>query len=129
MIHRNSPYDWGLGFCCIKVPKKETDLWDCATGSGAEQVNNVAEGEIKQLTDQFYITLRAYFGQMPSARRKAHPGRPTTPEDLLNPDRPRSWSEAYEIEQLLVHLFDEETLKTELDVRSLEARRTFHPLY
>ena len=48
-------------------------------------------------------------------------------KDLLNSTQSRSWSDAYEIEQMLVHLFDEETLKIELGVRSLEAHRTLHP--
>jgi hypothetical protein len=79
------------------------------------------------LTDQFYVTLRAYFSRMQALDGKLSPDALQRLKDLLNPDRPRSWSEAYEIEQMLVHLFDDETLRTELDVRSLEARRTFHP--
>src|SRR5262245_41528155 len=88
------------------------------------QLNSVAEGEIKQLTDQFYITLRAYFASVQKLEGKVSPDAVQRLKTLLNPDQPRSWSEAYEIEQLLVHLFDEETLKTELHVRSLEARKT-----
>lgn len=93
---------------------------------GGGQANSVAEGEIKQLTDQFYVTLRAYFARMEALDGKLTPDALQRLKDLLNPNRPRSWSEAYEIEQMLVHLFEEETLKTELGVRSLEARGTFH---
>jgi hypothetical protein len=88
--------------------------------------NSAAEGEIKQLTDQFYVTPRAYVAKMQALDGKLTPDALQRLKDLFNPDRPRTWSEAYEIEQLLVHLFDEETLRTELGVRSLEARRTFH---
>jgi hypothetical protein len=94
---------------------------------GGGQANNVAEGEIKQLTDQFYVTLRANFARMQALEGKLTPDALQRLKDLLDPDRRRSWSEAYEIEQMLVHLFEEETLKTELGVRSLEARGTFHP--
>jgi hypothetical protein len=91
------------------------------------QTNNIAEGEIKQLTDQFHVTLRAHFARMPALDGQLAPVTLQRLKDLLNPDRPRSWSEAYEIEQILVHLYDEETLKTELDVRGLEARTAFRP--
>jgi hypothetical protein len=89
---------------------------------GGGHANSVAEGEIQQLTDQFHVTLRAHFARMSTLDGKLAPGALQRLKDLLSPDRPRSWSEAYEIEQMLVHLYDEETLKTELDVRGLEAR-------
>jgi hypothetical protein len=94
---------------------------------GDGQANSVTEGEIKELTDQFYITLRACFARMQALDEKLAPEALQRLKDLLNPKQQRSWSEAYEIEQMLVHLFDEETLKTELGVRSLEAYRTLHP--
>ena len=31
---------------------------------GGRQANSVAVGEIKELTDQFYVTLRAYYARM-----------------------------------------------------------------
>jgi hypothetical protein len=91
-----------------------------------KEANSVADGEIKQLTDQFYVTLRAYVAKMHSLDGKLAPDALQRLKDLLSSNRPRSWTEAYEIEQLVVHLFDEETLRTELRVRRLEARRTFH---
>lgn len=90
------------------------------------QTHSVAEGEIKELTDQFYVTLRAYFTRIQALDGKLAPDVLQRLKELLNHEQPRSWSDAYEIEQILVYLFDEETLKTELGVRSLEARRTFH---
>ena len=94
---------------------------------GSGQANSVAAGEIKELTEQFYITLRAYFAGVRALDGKPAPAALQRVEALLKPDAPRSWSQAYEIEQMLVHLFDEETLKTELGVRSLEARTTLCP--
>jgi hypothetical protein len=35
-------------------------LWGWLRGG---QANSVAEGEIKELPDQFYVTLRAYFAR------------------------------------------------------------------
>ena len=91
---------------------------------GGGQANGLAEGEIKELTEQFHVTLRSHFARMSALDGKLAPGAFQRLKDLLQPDRPRSWSEAYEIEQMLVHLYDEETLKTELGVRGLEARAT-----
>ena len=93
---------------------------------GGGQANSIPEGEIKQLTDQFYLTLRADFARMKALDGKLSPDALQRLKDLLNTTKPRSWSDAYEIEQMLVHLFDEETLKTELGVRSLEAHKTLH---
>lgn len=93
---------------------------------GGGQANSIPEGEIKQLTDQFYLTLRADFARMKALDGKLAPDALQRLKELLNPKQARSWSDAYEIEQMLVHLFDEETLKTELGVRILEAHRTLH---
>jgi hypothetical protein len=95
---------------------------------GGGQAKSVAKGEIKELTDQFYVTLRAYFAGVQAADGELAPAALQRVEALLKPDGPRSWSQAYEIEQMLVHLFDEERLKTELGVRSLEARTSLRPL-
>jgi hypothetical protein len=84
-----------------------------------EHATGVAEGEIQQLTDQFHVTLRAHFARISTPDGKLAPGALQRLKDLLQPDRPRSWSEAYEIEQMLVHLYDDETLETELDIRRI----------
>jgi hypothetical protein len=91
---------------------------------GGGQANSIPEGEIKELTDQFYLTLRADFARMQALDSKLAPDALQRLKNLLNSTQSRSWSDAYEIEQMLVHLFDEETLKIELGVRSLEAHRT-----
>lgn len=79
------------------------------------------DDEIENLRTQFYVTLRAYLARIEASR----------PEDsaaldrvraLLATDRRPRWSECYEVEQLMVHLFDEQTLSTELEVRLLEAK-------
>ena len=94
---------------------------------GGGRASSIHEGEIKELTDQFYVTLRADVASMQALDGKLSPDAVQRLKDLLNATQPRSWSDAYEIEQMLVYVFDEETLKTELDVRSLEAHRTLPP--
>jgi hypothetical protein len=94
----------------------------------SRQAHSVAEGEIKELTDQFYVTLRANFSRIHAFDRMPAQDALQRLKNQLNPGQPRSWSDAYEIEQMLVYLFDDETLKTELGVRTLEARRTLNPL-
>jgi hypothetical protein len=68
-----------------------------------------------KLLTQFYVTLRAGFGQVLEAGQV-----PKGPEDtiaqLLNEEAP--WERAYQVEQQLAQLFDETTLHVEL-LRSL----------
>jgi len=79
----------------------------------------VQEGEIRELTEQFYLTLRASFSRVgPGVNHAA-----ATRIGLLLNDRDHSWSAAYEVEQLLVLLYDDEGVRTELAVRLLEAQR------
>jgi hypothetical protein len=85
-----------------------------------------AEEEVKELTAQFYVTLRAYVARLgPEAATRA-PKAHQDVDALLNSDTP-SWSDAYQIEQLLVDLFDEPTLDIELQGRLLEARAHLQP--
>src|SRR5262245_30810123 len=97
----------------FKEPQKRGRTMKLNNWLGNRQANTIAEGEVKQLTDQFYVTLRAYSAGMQAVDRKLTPEALQRLQDLLNPERPRSWSEAYEIEQMLTHLFENETLKTE----------------
>jgi hypothetical protein len=87
------------------------------------------EDEVVELTNQFYVTLRAYFAEI----RKDGDGQIRNREAfnrvkaLLEPaDGNQNWTNAYEVEQLLVHLFDDDTVATELTVRTLEARSVLH---
>jgi len=94
-------------------------LW----GSG----KRVSQDEVVELTNQFYVTLRTYFSTVKdkTPRNQDAFNRAT---ELLQPDKhPQSWSSAYEIEQLLVHLYDDDTVATELGVRILEARAILRP--
>jgi hypothetical protein len=89
-------------------------------------VDGIATGsddEIRELTAQFYVTLGAYFSRASSARDTAAAARI---RELLG-QADRSWTHAYEIEQLLVELFDDATVRTELDVRALEAKGVLRP--
>jgi len=79
------------------------------------------EGEIRQLTDQFYVTLEAYFSKIKSMT----PPPPNADAfkavgELLS--APRNWTNAYAIEQLLVLVMGDETIAHELPVRVREAR-------
>jgi hypothetical protein len=89
--------------------------------------SNIASSEeVVELTNQFYVTLRAYF-----ARVKQHPVRNQVAFDrvtqLVDAGAVQNWTNAYEIEQLLVHLFDDETVATELGIRVIEARSVLRP--
>ena len=82
--------------------------------------------EVRELTAQFYITLEASFikvkGASPPRSQHAH----DRVSELLD-NGPRNWTNAYAIEQLLVHLFDDGTLANELQVRVREARDALKP--
>lgn len=82
------------------------------------ELTRVQKGEIRELTEQFYVTLRASFSRL------ATPVNQTAADRVrkLLDDREHSWSAAYEIEQLLVLLYDDESVQTELKVRLLEAQ-------
>ena len=93
------------------------------------ETSDLIEGEIKELTSQFHITLRANY-----ARTQKFDGKPTADtlerlKELLDAKRSQSarWSEDYEAEQLLVDGYDDQTLNTELQVRSIEASRVLNP--
>jgi hypothetical protein len=77
------------------------------------------KGEIRELTEQFYLTLRASFSRVGAERNLAAAKK----IERLFDDPEHSWSAAYEIEQLLILLYDDETVRAELDVRLLEATR------
>ncbi len=88
----------------------------------AELPNN----EIRELTAQFYVTLEAYFAKV----KGVTPPRCQEAYDRviqLLEKEPRNWTQAYAIEQLLVHLFDDETLASELQVRVREAKGALKP--
>ena len=88
----------------------------------------VTQEEVIELTNQFYVTLRAYFTQIKkedesNIRNKEAFNRIKALLELAEGEKGvQSWTNAYEIEQLLVHLFDDDTVATELAVRLLEAR-------
>jgi hypothetical protein len=83
--------------------------------------DSMIDHEIKELTDQFYVTLRAYRARLHPPESKATAATLQRVDELLDPRRQGSWSEAYEVEQLLIPLFDDDTLRTELEVRVVEA--------
>jgi hypothetical protein len=85
--------------------------------------------EVIELTNQFYVTLRAYFTRIKrdgenNVRNEEAFNRIKALLELETPDgKPvQNWTNAYEIEQLLVQLFDDDTVASELAIRVLEAQ-------
>lgn len=83
--------------------------------------NGLPPNEIQELTAQFYVTLEAYFAKVKAQQPPRSPEAFERVSHLLE-QAPRSWTNAYAIEQLLVHLFDDETLTSELQVRVRESK-------
>ncbi len=78
--------------------------------------------EIWALTKQFHVTLQS---QITKVEQTAPEPPPKTLERIRNitvvENKRLTWQDAYDIEQQLVHLYDEETLNVELSRRLLEA--------
>ena len=82
--------------------------------------------EVQELTNQFYITLEAYFAKVKCIKPPLSQPAFERVEYLLDKGR-HNWTNAYAIEQLLVHLFDDGTLVNELQVRVREAKGALKP--
>jgi hypothetical protein len=78
------------------------------------------DDEIGNLREQFYVTLRAQLVRIED-HSPPESGALQRVRDLLAPGRRPRWSECYEVEQLMVSLLDETALKTELELRLVEA--------
>ena len=88
---------------------------------------SASEDEVVELTNQFYVTLRAYFAKVKQDGQVRNQEAFNRVEELLKPGDIQNWTNAYEIEQLLVQLFEDRTLATELSIRTLEARSVLRP--
>jgi hypothetical protein len=88
---------------------------------------DASQEEVKELTGQFYVTLRAYAARLDKEDESRSPKAFKQIEDLLQKDVRPTWSDAYQIEQLLVDLFDEHSLEVELNSRLLEADSSLRP--
>ncbi len=75
-----------------------------------------------QLIEQFYVTLLATFQQVKVNNPQASPEIMQRIEELLGVT---SWQNAYEIERLLIEVFDEKSLDVELERRMVEAKLIF----
>ena len=82
--------------------------------------------EVQKLTNQFYITLEAYFAKVKCVTPPRSEHAFARVSDLLEKGR-HNWTNAYTIEQLLVHLFDDGTLANKLQVRVREAKSALKP--
>lgn len=80
--------------------------------------------EIKALSDQFRVTLKAAVRKIEAGEQSRETLEPI--EKLLDKEDWR-WKDAYEVEQSVVLLYDEETLRTELSRRVLEAQQVLYP--
>lgn len=78
-----------------------------------------SQEEVKELTKQFFVTLRAYVARLDNEDENRSPKSVKHVEDLLQKSE-LTWSDAYQIEQLLVDLFDKDALEVELQSRLLE---------
>lgn len=87
---------------------------------------DVSQEEVEALTNQFYVTLKAYVARLSKDDEERSPKSFTQVEELLK-DEKITWSNAYQIEQLLVDLFDDRNLEVELQSRLLEAESNLGP--
>jgi hypothetical protein len=100
------------------------NMFSRAWGSG----KRVSQEEVVELTNQFYVTLRAYFVKIQQDPNIRNTRALERIEQLLDAQKsPQNWTNAYEVEQLLVHLYDDRTLSTELTTRLLEAKSVLRP--
>lgn len=83
-------------------------------------------GEIKALTNQFFATLRAYAASLPETL-PLPAGRQKVEELLKQDTSQQTWSDAYQVEQLLVHYFSGPIVDRELERRVLEAGTVLRP--
>lgn len=81
-----------------------------------------SEDDIEKLTTQFLLTLRANLARVTPPQSPGRLEQYKLVVQLLDPSRKITWNDCYEAEQLLVDLFDDETLRSEIDTRKLEAR-------
>jgi len=82
----------------------------------------LAQEDVRELIAQFYVTLEASFAKVKGAEAKLSEEAFRRVEQLLDPEQPRNWTNAYAVEQLLIHLFDDDTVVTEFQIRVREAK-------
>lgn len=100
--------------------------WLCAR-LGLKEDTGPEAVEVRALTDQFYITLQAYITKIEGAGEHANaPALSRIKKILEKPPEERRWSDAYDIEQQIVHLFDRATLDAEFGRRMVEADQALH---
>jgi hypothetical protein len=88
--------------------------------------SRASQEEITELTKQFFVTLRAYVARLDTGDESRSPKSFKHVEELLQ-NADGTWSEAYQVEQLLVELFGERSLEVELQSRLLECESNLRP--
>lgn len=75
------------------------------------------------LVEQFFVTLRANLEQVKDINDNNKKDSLSIIDNILN-KKNKTWSNAYEIERLLIDLYDEDNLDVELNRRLIEAERS-----
>jgi hypothetical protein len=84
--------------------------------------------EVWALTQQFHVTVQAYITKIEETAPDPPPKALVRIREITSAgDERLSWKDAYDIEQQLVHLYDEATLRVELERRLLESDVSLHP--
>lgn len=86
--------------------------------------------EIRSITKQFFLTLRAAFLRVPEPPAGEQPARriwERASEIVKRGETAPSWDDNYQIEQYLADLHAAEALRAEIAVRSIEAARVLRP--
>lgn len=84
--------------------------------------------EVRALSEQFYITLRAQLAAIERKGAQTQSDAYKRVKAILDQEREQwTWSGAYDVEQNLVNLFDDDMLDAELGRRLVEARFVLRP--
>lgn len=79
-----------------------------------------------KLTDQFFVTLRANFEQCLKNKDNISENIIVKIENIFSKEN-KTWKDAYEIERLMVDLYDDKHIEVELSRRLVEAERNLFP--
>jgi hypothetical protein len=116
----NSKVDWG------RLQLDGGTAMSPTPDAGPYRAPDPTLNEITELTDQFYVTLRASLARLSTNGHGANKSFALI-EQLLSGEAKPSWSGAYQVEQLMVDVFDDRALDVELQTRLLEAESTLRP--
>lgn len=93
---------------------------------GSKKDSGPESEEVRALTNQFFVTLRAYAADLPDMQ-PLPAGRQKLEALLEKAPADQTWADAYQIEQLLVQFFRDQFVDMELQRRVLEAGTALSP--